>query len=138
MSEFKAKVEFNEKGADLLIKSYYYAPSVQCSYYQCVQMMLHILYTKMGFDFNSLKTSGSDRKEGTHVHATYLIETELLKKKDIGKCSKDDIKYFQKHIGELKKLRVKSDYKNEPISQSEATNAQGMAVALNNIIRILA
>ncbi|KAA5532630.1 hypothetical protein F0919_17770 [Taibaiella lutea] len=129
MSEFIQKAEYNYLAAKNLINENLFAPSIKCSYYRCVQIMLHYLYDKKGFNDKTFYESRTTSRHGSHAHAIYLTGLDL-----ITKCDRGDYKYFQDKIQVLKALREKSDYKNLPISKDESNDALSISDSLRNIL----
>ena len=69
MSELKKKSDSNMMSAQYLIDRGNFAPSIHCSYYSCVQLMLHILrseYNKTEDDVVSESQQGSQDEGGFH------------------------------------------------------------------------
>jgi hypothetical protein len=86
MSEFLNKSTSNKDAVILLLQNHNPAPSIKCSYYRCVQKMLHIIYYKIGVSNDEFvaksKIVGTDNKQnGTHKVAIEIIKGELAKKK---------------------------------------------------------
>ncbi len=117
MDEFKIKSEFNKAAANLLLNNQLYAPSVHCSYYMCVQLMLHILFHKKKIQKADFDSDMKKRRDGTHGHAIYLIGLDLIK------IEKDSYKRFQALIPKLKEYREKSDYTDQPVLQQMGYDA---------------
>ncbi len=128
MSVFKDKSLFNIKAADLLLKNAYFAPSVHCSYYSCVQFILHILFDKQQKDPVEFESEKRGRKDGTHGHAIFLMGLQLIKK------DYQSYKTFQRLIPELKKLREQSDYKPILINHEMGYDALRKAETINNLL----
>ena len=128
MSVFKDKSSFNIKSADLLLRNSYFAPSIHCSYYSCIQYMLYILFDKQKIDRGEFASERRVRKGGTHGYAIYLIELQLLKK------DRQSYKTFQQLITELKFLREQSDYEPIVINQGTGYDAYNKAQTITNLL----
>ncbi len=130
MSIFKDKSDFNIKSAELLLKNQYFAPSVHCSYYGCIQYMLYILFDKQKKSENEFEEERRRRGTGTHAYAISLIKDQLFKER----YSSDAYKTFQKLIPELKEIREKSDYKAVVIEHGMGFEAFGKAESITRLL----
>jgi hypothetical protein len=136
MSEFLNKSTSNKDAVILLLQNHNPAPSIKCSYYRCVQKMLHIIYYKIGVSNDEFvaksKIVGTDNKQnGTHKVAIEIIKGELAKKK----YSDDGAwKYFQEKIKLLKRMREESDYYDKRIEMGDAQTAQAWSDAIENLL----
>lgn len=113
MSFLKDKSEFNRKSASLLQDENFHCSAIHCSYYSCIQLMIHLLLFKLNYSEIDLKP---DEKLGSHEKLINIL-TEYMKEKGM------DWSYFNQNIVELKKLRVKSDYRNSEIISKEGNNS---------------
>ncbi len=75
--------------------------------------MIHLLLFKLNYSEIDLKP---DEKLGSHEKLINIL-TEYMKEKGM------DWSYFNQNIVELKKLRVKSDYRNSEIISKEGNNS---------------
>ena len=132
MSFLIDKSEQNIKSADLLIINKHFASSVHCSYYCCIQLMLHILRT----DFNKTEEEidieskkGSKDESGFHNWLQNIILREFfIRDFNLGRD-------FNNYIGSLKGARIKADYKNIYIEQRHAALALQHAKEINKILK---
>ncbi|RAJ04074.1 HEPN domain-containing protein [Chitinophaga skermanii] len=128
---FKEKANQNLISAKLLIDKHIYCSSVHCSFYYCLQNLLHVLFTKKKYDKAQFIADTKNNNTGTHLQASKLIGIE------IAKVNMEDYKWYQKHFPELKKLREKADYSDEFIAQEEVhealNKAQSIATLVNKI-----
>lgn len=131
MNGFLEKTKQNINAAQALLAQNYYASSVHCAFYACVQTLLHVLFVKLKYDKTKFINDIQQKKTGTHVHAFSLIEDEMKKARH------PDIHWFRTNFTNLKKIRIKADYKEESISHSEGHDALNKANAINNIINKL-
>jgi len=132
MSAFRDKSNINFTAADTLQKQHnLYDPSIHCSYYACVQEMLHIIFTKLGKTQEEFDKERYDNGKGTHVWASKLITSEL------GRKDWQEYKYFQKHFPELKKLREKADYSERKGGRDDSAEAYRLSTTLVNQIKQL-
>lgn len=131
MNTLKDKSLFNKDAADILIKNHFYGPSIHCSYYRCIQYMLHCIYLKP----LAVKSDFTQKDIGTHVIAINLIKAAISKMymPDKGELA-SDLKYFVEQIYELKKLRKNADYDESVIKQEDSIIAQKKADAITDII----
>jgi hypothetical protein len=131
MTKLKDKSDHNLKASGNLLTKSLCAPSVHCSYYSCIQLMLHILRSdlkKSDLEVDKESEAGSKNEGGFHNWLINLILRELVKK-DF-QLSRD----FSTFVGQLKGLRVKADYKNVEISPNKAK--EGLEFA-QHVIEIL-
>lgn len=120
MSNWKIKSSTNLSAAIKLISFDYSSSSVHCSYYSCIQMMLHILgshFMKSDAEISDESYKGGQASNGMH---NWLIKI-IFKEMTIANGS-DAVK-FNRYINNLKGIRVDSDYKNIEIKQGKAIQA---------------
>jgi hypothetical protein len=122
MSHWKAKSESNFNATNKLNLEDFFAPSVHCSYYSCIQLMLHILsshFNKTDKEINDESYEGSKLEHGMHNWLINKITGEF--------GSFIDANLFGTEITDLQTLRVKSDYKNKHINETQARDARNQA-----------
>lgn len=128
MTHLKSKSEMNLVGANLLISSKIYAPSIHCSYYSSVQLMIHILV--LNLNKTELDIDTESRKARTGFH-------NWLKSKIIGELKNRNpkiIRDFNNSFGIIKALRIKADYKNSTINKQKAIHSVEKAKTVNKIL----
>lgn len=128
MSKLLQKSGFNFDSAQLLVKNHYYAPSIHCYYYSCHQKLLHILFhvqNKTEAYLSSLQRSSNSGSHEVAISEVY---------KSFG-SNKAEARTFNKHIGELKKLRVDADYKDLEVLSNVSTTAENLVNEINRIIK---
>jgi len=131
MTYFKAKSESNLKSAGILISNNHHASSVHCSYYSCVQLILHIFindFKKTEDQINQESQLGSKNENGYHNWIRNQILREFFTR-DYNAGTD-----FNKFIGNLMNARVKADYKNISIEAKHSKQALSYA---NTIIELL-
>ena len=131
MSALKEKSEQNLKSADLLVLNKLFSPSVHCSYYSCVQLMLHILRSDLGKsdkDVDDESYKGSKDENGFHNWLQNLISREFFSRHYM--LGRD----FNNFIGSLKGTRIKADYKNIEIKEAQAKQAFQYAQKISEIL----
>lgn len=132
MSLLLHKSNENCRSSELLIEQSFYSSSVHCSYYSCVQLMIYILINKEGKSEEDIKTEQENVGKNFHV---YLINTFITKLRN-----DRTYHYYRNTIGkltELKILRVKADYKNAEILESEATEANTLSKRIIEDLKII-
>ncbi len=131
MTELKTKSSQNNKSSDILIKQGLFAPSVHCSYYCCIQKMLHILRSdlkKSEEEIEKESKSGSADENGFHNWLINLFKREFFKRNFA------EGRDFSTFIGQLKGFRIKSDYKNHKINTSVARSSLDLANEIDTIL----
>lgn len=107
------------------------ASSVHCSYYSVVQIMLHCICNHLGYGETKTNNLGREaNKIGDGFH-NYIKSVFL--QHYIGKPGADLVG-THKNIGNLKDMRVESDYKSTLITPEMAKQAKELAVSLGNHI----
>lgn len=132
MSELKNKSNQNISSAQYLISRNCFASSIHCSYYGCVQLMLHILrseFNKTEEDITKESQEGSRDERGFHNWLINFIRGQFYLRNNV------DCRDFLSFIVQLKAKRVKSDYHNKEIKPNEATISKEYA---QKIIELLA
>lgn len=129
----KQKSDENIQASQLLIKQCLYASSVHCSYYACVQLMLHILRSHLKLTEEKIKEvqdEGAKTHGGFHAWIIAEMAFHLLKKQNKYITAKD----FRDGIEDLRRLRRDADYENKTIEEKNAKKACETAC---NILKIL-
>ena len=133
-SNYKNKSELYLDAADTLISNQrgQYAVVPHSAYYSCFLYMEHVCYVVNGKKEKEIRPIINKKQIDLHVGLSNYI------KKELGKSTKPnsdrDINDFSKKYTDLKKLRVKADYKNESISWNDSQKAFQLA---NDILDIL-
>jgi hypothetical protein len=131
VSHLKDKSDQNIASAQYLIVKSHYASSVHCSYYSCVQLMLHILgshFKKTEIDIDNESQLGSKDEGGFHNWLINYIQRQFFL------INNKDSREFYTFIGQLKNQRVRSDYRNVEIKPQKATESKSYA---EEIIKLL-
>lgn len=133
-SNYKNKSELYLDAADTLISNQrgQYAVVPHSAYYSYLLYMEHVCYVVNGKTEKEIRPIINKKQIDLHVGLSNYI------KKELGKSTKPnsdrDINDFSKKYTDLKKLRVKADYKNESISWNDSQKAFQLA---NDILDIL-
>jgi len=114
------------EAVNILLGNNKLAPSVHCAYYACLQMSKHVLHHFCHIDY-AMQDLESKRK-GSHFYVSNKTSHELKK---IGHFPFVD---YNTYYSKLKKLRKKSDYNNEAITDTDANIAKQSAECLLNIL----
>lgn len=129
MPGFLDKSQINIHAAEVLQKNHnYFVSSIHCSYYACIQHMLHIVFNKLNVTKQQFDTEKRNNKDGTHGWASKRIEIELAH------IDRQEFKWFQKAFPELKQLREDADYSENIAGIDSSRDALNKA---NEIIRTL-
>jgi hypothetical protein len=109
MSFIKTKSDENIAIANQLISmtTPYYATSVHCSYYSCVQLMIHILIE----DFGKTESEIDNEPRAANMAFHNWIIDVFFREITIRRNPREAYQFKQK-IGELKRARVNADYRN--------------------------
>ncbi|MBI9054417.1 MAG: hypothetical protein JEY96_11405 [Bacteroidales bacterium] len=131
MKGLKNKSEINIAAAKYLHEKDYYAPSVHCSYYSCLQLIKYSLNSHFRLSEKEIEIKinkyKNTKKDGSHnFFISYLFKA--LKSTSI-KESVD----FNNKINLLKKHRVSADYSKNEILY----NVSNSAITLSNEITTL-
>lgn len=114
MQGLKNKSEINKEAAKLLHEKDYYAPSVHCSYYSCLQLMKYCLNSHFKLTEKEINTKVSqytiNNKDGSHNFYISFLFKEI---KTIS-TTRESINFNNK-INALKKIRTTADYGKEEI-----------------------
>lgn len=132
MDELKYKSGFNTDAARILIEKNYFAPSIHCSYYSCIQLAKHVLLNKLGITEQNLKKKYV-RPIGSHNLIREAIISELkLRVKD-----KYTTTQFNSKFGIIKQLREESDYHEVLIDSKKANDSIQYSSFINKILNTL-
>jgi hypothetical protein len=127
------KSKENLEAAQILIDKAYLSSSIHCSYYSCIQFMLHILRSdlkKSEDEISKESKKGSIDSHGFHNWIQNYIFLELANRGKNARIALD----FNNLLGSLKKIRVQSDYGIDEINQYVASKAFEDAMKINKII----
>ena len=127
------KSQENIKSATLLIEKEYSAASVHCSYYSCIQIMLHVLrsdFKKSEEDITQESDEGSRDSHGFHNWIQNYLFKEVSNREKDARIALD----FYNLLGSLKGIRIRADYKINVIGKKEASKALEGANKINKII----
>lgn len=133
-SYYKNKSELYLDAADALMKSQngHYAVVPHTAYYSCLLLIEHKCY------IDDKKTEDDIRPEVNGVRPALHEALIGYMKCELSKSTKQyayrDMKDFTSKITDLKKLRVKADYKNESVSFDDSRKSLELA---NDILDIL-
>lgn len=133
MSELLKKATKNFDAAELLINNRIYPPSIHCSYYSCLQIILFLIKTKLVTEWTAYQDSIDasialkqlNRKESLHNQYISFIKQDI-KKKELNLSRK-----FSTDIGILKQNRNDSDYTETPTEDRIAENSLNLAKKIN-------
>jgi len=135
MSELLKKAKENYKSADLLCNRHkMWASSVHCSYYSCLQVIIHLIEDKTlnakweAFQKNA-KGDKNIAKEDLGMHNMYIN----FMKKQIMEVDYDSLRIFGK-IDNLKKARVASAYLNDEITEQRANSSIERAKEVRDLL----
>jgi len=124
----KQKANINFDAGRLLVDKNLYSPSIHCFYYSCLQLIKYAIHDNEGITYEELEQRMRD--EQNHLKTSshkYLINT-------IGKYiyEYNEIEYsdFNNKIGQLKALRVQSDYVNVMITSDQCVKAESFAIEI--------
>jgi len=128
MSILLQKSGFNFDSAQLLIKNNYYAPSIHCFYYSCLQKLLHILYHKLQKSETELILLQNNSAKGSHEIAINEVYKSFESNKSLAR-------EFVSQMNQLKKLRVEADYKEVEILIDKSQKAKNAVIEVNDILK---
>ena len=137
MSELLNKSQKSCDAAEALITQHgFFAASVHCSYYSCIQLITYAFYyvlppltgvTKQQFVHNSSYNRGG---LGSHEY----LHSEM-KKAITARATLQDAVAFDSTIKALKRTRTDADYKEHVINDIISREAQKKSIAVNTIIK---
>ncbi|NLX73474.1 MAG: HEPN domain-containing protein [Bacteroidales bacterium] len=121
-SQLQNKSDINLDSAKLLHDKAYYPSVAHCSYYACYQQIKHIwLHTlnKSETDLDSLCKQNS--REGSHE----VLINHIVKfiKNSSNPNNTADSRVINNEMLQLKKMRIKSDYKDEIFDSTDSSKS---------------
>ena len=120
------KSQSNIEAAELLHDEEFYAPSVHCSYYSCIQLMRHVIFNKFGEDEMEFDGRPEVQSNGSH---NFLI-SYLRDKID----NPVNGRSFSENIRRLKNHRINADYKQMNVLKGDSTTSLSLAKATRTIL----
>lgn len=134
MIGLKNKSEINSDAAKLLHDKNYYAPSIHCSYYSCLQLMIYSLNSHFNFTEDEISSKVNEYtrsyKDGSHnFYISFLLKE--IKKNSSVRVSLD----FNNKINTLKKFRTKADYKKDDIHHDTSNIALSLSGDIITLIK---
>lgn len=134
MGILKDKAELSFKTAGFLISEKYYNPSIHCSYYSCIQLMLDVFLEKLKISESMLETQAKTfmqvNRTGHHVFYIQKMRDSLLAKG----ATVLEINSWHNDLSQLKQKRETSDYSRVPCVPTEAELAKGKAKSVRDLI----
>lgn len=134
-SYYKNKSELYLGAAEALLEdsSGHYAVVPHTAYYSSLLLMEHKCYVVDKKSELDIRPIINNKQVDLHVGLTNYIKNQLQasSKKDAYK----DLRDFTKEIHDLKKLRVKADYKNENITLDDSQKSLDLATEINGILK---
>lgn len=132
MDELKHKSGFNMDAARLLIDKEYFASSIHCSYYSCIQLAKHVLLNKLGITERALKQKYV-RPIGSHN----LIREAIINELRVKMNDKFTMTQFNSKFGLIKQLREESDYHEVIIDSKKAEDSIKHSTFINSILKTI-
>lgn len=114
MSHLKKKSENNIKAAKKLILEELHSSSVHCSYYACLQFIKYVY-----IDDETFTSDSQEKDHSSHVVSIKKISNEVYNKTN----NKEDKRYIQNTLFDLKKKRTEADYDEVEITKDNAEGA---------------
>jgi hypothetical protein len=129
MSLYKNKSDIYGLAAEKMHNQSLYPTVPPLAYYSCFLLMQHICYVEKQHSENSLRAL----PESAMMHGIHEIMINYFKVM-LMKSDWNDFKAFNEKIAQLRRLRIKADYKNEEIISYESKKVIDLS---NDIIHIL-
>lgn len=128
MSVYLEKSKSNIDAAEILIKTHkIYIPSIHCSYYSCLQVIIHILYEIEKWDYSQIKKECERAEHGSHTTMLNIIKENILSESN----NHSLVNAVNTKFGLLKELRQNADYYDQPFSDNEWKGKSGAALDLS-------
>lgn len=120
------KSQSNIEAAQLLHDEGFYAPSVHCSYYSCIQLMRHVIFNK----FNEDEMEFDGRPE-VQAHGSHNFLISYLRDKIDNPVNG---RSFSDNIRRLKNHRINADYKQMNVLKGDSTTSISLAKATRTML----
>lgn len=117
MSVLKSKSIESIAAAEILLKQNHANSSVHCSYYSCVQLMLHLLRNHFGKTELAIKDEGIEGGKNENGYHNWLLNYIF---KEFVTLDPRDAAKFNGIISALKKQRRIADYQNKNVEIGKA------------------
>ncbi len=117
----------------LLIENKYYAASIHCFYYSSFQLISHIKLKNITLLNSDVKVMNSKNSHENAISIIFEDRAKSLASNDM--VGMNDLRKFHQNINHLKKLRVKSDYKEIIIEKDISLNAKSIASLINLFLK---
>jgi len=131
MSKLRQKSEFNIEAAKLLIRGTYYASSIHCSYYSCLQLLKYSIKEFFDIDYEKLSVLISTSGMGTHQFIIDYVVNEIKRN-----LSFEDSRMFSRAIKDLKQYRIDADYNNIEINMDKGELALSKASEIRDYLKL--
>lgn len=119
MSNYLTKATHNINAANQLCNgNTYFTPVVHCTYYACIQMMIHSILDYNKINEDQLKANSTQGGGGSHLYYINEVKKILAARKEMA-----SLKKFTTLIYDLKETREESDYSNIIIDPKTARKA---------------
>lgn len=130
-SQLLNKSKLNFASAEYLQKINHYCSTVHCSYYSTLQLIKHILLYRVGKSESEISVELNATNEGSHEYTINQVIKHL-------KANNKDWRSVNTDILQLKKLRVKADYKDIEIDFDDGKKSIDLAFTTNKILMQIA
>lgn len=134
MGVLKDKSELSFKTAGFLIQEKYYNPSIHCSYYSCIQLMLDFFHEKLKISEKALESEARNfmntNHKGHHMFYFKKMRDSLVAKG----ATPLEINSWHNDLSQLKEKREQSDYSRITCVPTEASLAKGKAKSVRDLI----
>ncbi|MFP4023085.1 MAG: hypothetical protein ACLFVR_01065 [Thiohalospira sp.] len=134
MQGLKNKSEINKDAAKLLHEKDYFAPSVHCSYYSCLQLMKYCLNSHFKLTEKEINSKVSrytrNNKDGSHNFFISFLFNEIKTISNLRESNN-----FYKKIIILKKIRTTADYGKEEILYNKSNEALTLSSDIIEMIK---
>lgn len=132
MSVLKSKSQESIAAAEILLKQNHANSSIHCSYYSCVQLMLHLLRKHFGKTELAIKSEGIKGAKNDNGYHNWLLNSIF---KEFVRLDGTDAAKFNGIIQILKKQRAAADYENRNIEFHNAEKAYSQSLIVHQLIK---
>lgn len=129
MSNWEIKSDMSFKSINKLLTELLFNASVHCSYYSCVQYILHILSSHLNMEDDEINNLNLTTTISTHKYLRTTIYNSLRQ------INPEYAVDFNDDIGTLMGRRVTADYKNEVIFETEARELRDLAYSTLTMLK---
>ena len=125
----KKKSDENFQAIDLLLQENLFSPVIHCSYYSCLQLIIHFVYEYCEVTEEQILEETKDKGSHNFYLNKYVSEIKRIN-------SRNAVLFYQ-YISKFKRKRTESDYQLEEVAKEDSIKAKETAKKIRKFIELI-